>query len=224
MGSSIYKLAGPQNVNVFIYPEEMIVDPFRHDIEYSSIISIENIDEKQAVQWEKVIGLGIIFAPLAIVGYKRKEKRAITVIKYVTNAPESQTVVIDFNWNVDYAYNIISRRMNQSRRIIGADRAAILLTIDVASNPINVNEIQRLKIKAIDPQSNAAIPNARIAGQMISPAGQISDVFQPEVTNSYGEVSYTWRVSDIRGKFTAKFSAYAESYVESYAQSSFDVR
>ena len=101
---------------------------------------------------------------------------------------------------------------------------SMLLTIDVKSNPINVNEIQWLKIKAIDTQSNAVIPHARVVGEMFSPTGHISDVFEQGFTNSYGEVSYTWRVSDIRGKFTAKFTAYAENYVESYVQSCFDVR
>jgi hypothetical protein len=101
---------------------------------------------------------------------------------------------------------------------------SILLTIDVRSNPINGNEIQWLKIKAIDTQSNAVIPSARVVGEMFSPTGHISDVFEQGFTNSYGEVSYTWRVSDIRGKFTAKFTAYAENYVESYVQSCFDVR
>jgi hypothetical protein len=183
MGSSTHNLSEPQNVYVFIFPDKIVLDPLGDAIRYSSIVSIENIDERQAVNWEKVIGLGIIFAPLAIIGYLRKERRAISVIKYITDKPQPQTIVIDFKANVRYAYDVISRRMNQSRRIINADKSAILLTIEAGNNPISLNGIQNLKIIALDPKSDAVIPNAMVRGHLIAP--QISE-FKQDVTNSGG--------------------------------------
>jgi hypothetical protein len=73
--------------------------------------------------------------------------------------------------------------MNQSRRIINADKSAILLTIEVGNNPISLNGIQNLKIIALDPKSDAVIPNAMVRGHLISP--QISE-FKQDVTNSGG--------------------------------------
>lgn len=68
-------------------------------ISYQSIINLENMDEKK-ISAKRVIGLGLVALPLAIVGAMWKKNHVYTLIQYKDDVSE-KIVILDFDDNLD---------------------------------------------------------------------------------------------------------------------------
>jgi hypothetical protein len=80
---------------------------------FGSIVNIENMDEKK-ISALRVIGLGMVFIPLAIVGAMWKKNHIYTVIKYKEDSAE-KAIILDFRDNVEIVQGWIFRRLLNSR-------------------------------------------------------------------------------------------------------------
>lgn len=78
-------------------------------IPYSNMTNIQNMDEKK-ISALRVVGLGLVFVPLAIVGAVWKKKHIYTVIQYKDEVGE-QTIVLDFGRFIDKIQPFIYRKM-----------------------------------------------------------------------------------------------------------------
>ncbi|MGA9743807.1 MAG: hypothetical protein WBQ16_04260 [Nitrososphaeraceae archaeon] len=65
--------------------------------------------DEQKISADRVIGLGLIFVPLAIVGAMWKKRHIYTVIRY-TDEIDKQTIVLDFEDNIDEYQPYIYRK------------------------------------------------------------------------------------------------------------------
>jgi len=83
-------------------------------ISYQSITNIENMDEKR-ISALRVVALGLIFVPLAIVGALWKKKHVYTVIQYKDEISE-RTIVLDFGKKIDEAQPLIYHKMLESKK------------------------------------------------------------------------------------------------------------
>jgi hypothetical protein len=82
-------------------------------IPYSSMTKIENMDEKR-ISALRVVVLGLVFLPLAVVGALWKKKYLYTVIQYGDGIDE-QTIVLDFARNIDQIQPLIYQKMLDAR-------------------------------------------------------------------------------------------------------------
>lgn len=83
-------------------------------IPYSNrdVSDISNNDDPSAL---RVVGLGLAFVPLAIVGAMWKKKHIYTVIQY-RDEMDKQTIVLDFGKHIEELQPFIYRKMLQYRR------------------------------------------------------------------------------------------------------------
>lgn len=72
------------------------------------------MDEKK-ISALRVVGLGLIFIPLAIVGAVWKKKHIYTVIRY-NDTVGQQTIVLDFDRFIDKLQPFIYRKMLEFRK------------------------------------------------------------------------------------------------------------
>jgi hypothetical protein len=80
----------------------MYIEEFRIKVNYSSISNVETMD-KERISKLRVVGLGVIFQPLAIVGALWKKKQRYTVIQYRDEDTNmDQTMIFDCGNNVDH--------------------------------------------------------------------------------------------------------------------------
>jgi hypothetical protein len=111
----------PKSCMVYIYDnmlelnwskgqEESLIIP------YQSITSIENADEDK-ISKLRVLGLGLLFPPLAIAGLFWKQKSIYTVI-YFQSANEKRTIVLDFGKyrTVEEAQSFIYKKMIEFKK------------------------------------------------------------------------------------------------------------
>jgi hypothetical protein len=75
--------------------------------------NIENTIEKK-ISALRVIVLGLIFIPLAIVGALWKKNHIYTIIRF-RDYFDDQMIVLDFDENIDSAQSVIYRRMLEFR-------------------------------------------------------------------------------------------------------------
>lgn len=109
----------PVMTMIFIYEDRMELGPKEHQtvlsIPYADIINIENMDE-QKISAERVVGLGLVFVPLAIVGAMWKKRHIYTVIRY-KEINDEQTIVLDFEDYIDkfqpYLYSKVLEHRNR---------------------------------------------------------------------------------------------------------------
>jgi len=112
--------AWPKSVNtmIFVYDDRIELGAKQETpaltILYANIKNIENMDE-QKISAERVIGLGLVFVPLAIVGAVWKKRHIYTVIRYKDEL-DDQTVVLDFEDNIDKFQPFIYRKMLELRK------------------------------------------------------------------------------------------------------------
>lgn len=99
--------------NVILRNDTAFIEKITLPIPYSQIITIENMDDKK-ISKLRVIGLGLIFLPLAIVGDVWKKKKLYTVIEY-NDGVQNQTIVIDFGKNVEKMQQAIYAKVVESR-------------------------------------------------------------------------------------------------------------
>ncbi|HVE38089.1 MAG TPA: hypothetical protein VNA18_07850 [Nitrososphaeraceae archaeon] len=84
-----------------------LVVPYRH------MQNIENTNEKK-ISALRVIVLGLIFVPLAIVGALWKKNHIYTIIRF-RDYFDDQMIVLDFDKNIDSAQSVIYKRMLEFR-------------------------------------------------------------------------------------------------------------
>ena len=84
-----------------------IVVPYRH------IQNIENMNEKK-ISALRVVALGLIFVPLAIVGALWKKNHIYTVIQF-RDFFDDQMIILDFDENIDSAQFVIYKRILELR-------------------------------------------------------------------------------------------------------------
>lgn len=84
---------------IFIDRIEIKTDRFEAKIPYEHIGSIKNIDEKK-MSALRVVRLGFVTLPLAIVGAMWKKKKIYTVIEY-NDDTLGQTLVFDFGKHLE---------------------------------------------------------------------------------------------------------------------------
>jgi hypothetical protein len=94
---------------VEIYTDKIVMEALGLEIPYLSMTNIENIDE-QRMSAGRVVGLGLVFPVLAVVGAMWKKKHRYTVIQY-GDGDDRRAIVIDFGENIDSAQPLIYRRM-----------------------------------------------------------------------------------------------------------------
>lgn len=108
----------PVNTMIFIYDDRIELGAKQETpvltIPYADIKNMENMDE-QKISAERVVGLGLVFVPLAIVGAIWKKRHIYTVIRYKDELDE-QTVVLDFEDNIDKFQPFIYRKVQERRK------------------------------------------------------------------------------------------------------------
>lgn len=100
-GHMMYPTKKPRDarIGIFIDRIEIKTDRFEAKIPYEHIGSIKNIDEKK-MSALRVVGLGFVALPLAIVGAMWKKKKIYTVIEY-NDDTLGQTLVFDFGKHLE---------------------------------------------------------------------------------------------------------------------------
>jgi len=99
----------PMNSRIYLYYDRIQVENPDLIIPYQSMTNIENMDEKK-ISAKRVIGLGLVFVILAIVGAMWKKNHIYTVIQYKDEVGE-KIIILDFGKNVDDFQGWIYRRM-----------------------------------------------------------------------------------------------------------------
>ena len=105
------------NTRIYIYNDRIEIGQREYNtiikIPYSNMTNIQNMDEKK-IPALRVVGLGLVFVPLAIVGAVWKKKHIYTVIQYNDETGEL-TVVLDFGRFIDKLQPFIYRKMLEYR-------------------------------------------------------------------------------------------------------------
>lgn len=105
------------NTRIYIYNDRIEIGQREYNtiikIPYSNMTNIQNMDEKK-ISALRVVGLGLVFVPLAIVGAVWKKKHIYTVIQYNDETGEL-TVVLDFGRFIDKLQPFIYRKMLEYR-------------------------------------------------------------------------------------------------------------
>jgi hypothetical protein len=83
-------------------------------IPYSAMKNLENFDEKK-ISAKRVVALGLVAVPLAIVGAMWKKNHIYTVIQY-QDEMDDHTIVVDFEEYLDAAQPLIYRKMLELRK------------------------------------------------------------------------------------------------------------
>jgi len=114
-GHKAYPANKPKDVkiNIFLDRIEIHSDKFLFNIPYSQMTNIENMDEKK-ISALRVVGLGLVFLPLAIVGAIWKKKKIYTVIEY-NDGIDTQSIVLDFEKHLEKKQPIIYQKMIAAR-------------------------------------------------------------------------------------------------------------
>src|SRR4029078_12251748 len=102
------------NCKLYFYNDRIELENPELVIPYRSITNIENMDEKK-ISAGRVIALGLVFVPLAIVGAMWKKKHLYTVIQY-TDSKIERIVILDFDDIVELMQPFIYRRMVRFKR------------------------------------------------------------------------------------------------------------
>jgi hypothetical protein len=98
---------------MYFYEERIEVDSPKLVIPYRSMKNIENITERR-ISILRVVVLGLIFVPLAIVGALWKKNHIYTIIRFNDNS-DDQMIIVDFEQNLDSAQSVIYNRMLEFR-------------------------------------------------------------------------------------------------------------
>jgi hypothetical protein len=102
------------HTKIRLYDDEIeLMDPHLK-IPYSHMTKIENMDEKK-ISALRVVALGLVFLPLAVVGALWKKKYLYTVIQY-NDGIDGQTVVLDFGKKIDQVQPLIYQKMLYTRQ------------------------------------------------------------------------------------------------------------
>lgn len=103
----------PTDTKIHFYYDRVEIDNPKLIVPYRHIQNIENTSEKK-ISALRVIILGLIFVPLAIVGALWKKNHIYTIIRFRDNF-DDQMIVLDFDQNIDSAQSVIYKRMLEFR-------------------------------------------------------------------------------------------------------------
>ena len=98
---------------IYFYEDRIEVDSPKLVIPYRSMKNIENMTERR-ISTLRVVALGLIFVPLAIVGALWKKNHIYTIVRFVDDS-DDQMIIVDFDQNLDSAQSVIYDRMLQFR-------------------------------------------------------------------------------------------------------------
>jgi hypothetical protein len=104
----------PTNSTIYIYYDRIELQNPDLVIPYQLVNNIENMDEKK-ISAKRVVGLGLVAFPLAIVGAMWKKNHIYTIIQYRDDVGE-KIIILDFGDKVDIIQSWIYHRMLSSRR------------------------------------------------------------------------------------------------------------
>ena len=103
----------PTDTKMHFYLDRIEIDNPKMIVPYRFMQNIENTIEKK-ISALRVIVLGLIFIPLAIVGALWKKNHIYTIIRF-RDYFDDQMIVLDFDENIDSAQSVIYRRMLEFR-------------------------------------------------------------------------------------------------------------
>ena len=103
----------PTDTKMHFYQDRIEIDNPKLIIPYRFMQNIENTIEKK-ISALRVIVLGLILVPLAIVGALWKKNHNYTIIRF-RDYLDDQMIVLDFDENIDSAQSVIYRRMLEFR-------------------------------------------------------------------------------------------------------------
>jgi hypothetical protein len=103
----------PTDTKMHFYPDRVEIDNPKLVVSYRHMQNIENTNEKK-ISALRVIVLGLIFVPLAIVGALWKKNHIYTIIRF-RDYFDDQMIVLDFDENIDSAQSVIYKRMLEFR-------------------------------------------------------------------------------------------------------------
>ena len=103
----------PTDTKMHFYHDRVEIDNPKLIVPYRYMQNIENTNEKK-ISALRVIVLGLIFVPLAIVGALWKKSHIYTIIRF-RDYFDDQMIVLDFDENIDSAQSVIYRRMLEFR-------------------------------------------------------------------------------------------------------------
>lgn len=83
-------------------------------IPYTKISDFQNEDEEK-IRKRRIVALGLIFLPLAILGAVWKKKVRYTVIEYTDKLGMQETVIVDFGKHVERAQQSIYSKVTDAR-------------------------------------------------------------------------------------------------------------
>lgn len=103
----------PTDTKINFYYDRVEIDNPKLVVPYRHMQNIENTNEKK-ISALRVIVLGLIFVPLAIVGALWKKDHIYTIIRF-RDYFDDQMIVLDFDQNIDSAQSVIYKRMLEFR-------------------------------------------------------------------------------------------------------------
>jgi hypothetical protein len=103
----------PTDTKMHFYYDRVEIDNPKLVVPYRNMQNIENTNEKK-ISALRVIVLGLIFVPLAIVGALWKKNHIYTIIRF-RDYFDDQMIVLDFDQNIDSAQSVIYKQMLEFR-------------------------------------------------------------------------------------------------------------
>lgn len=103
----------PTDTKMHFYYDRVEIDNPKLVVPYRHMQNIENTNEKK-ISALRVIVLGLIFVPLAIVGALWKKDHIYTIIRF-RDYFDDQMIVLDFDQNINSAQSVIYKRMLEFR-------------------------------------------------------------------------------------------------------------
>jgi hypothetical protein len=105
-----------KHTKVAVYGNRLEIVELNLSIPYSSMINIENMDDKK-ISALRVVVLGLVFLPLAIVGALWKKKVLYTVIQY-NDGVDEQTIILDLGKGVESIQPLIYQKMLLAKKLV----------------------------------------------------------------------------------------------------------
>ena len=117
----------PTHCRLILYEDRIEIENPDLVVPFKSITAIENMDEKK-ISAKRVVGLGLVFVPLAIVGAMWKRNHIYTVIQFKDNN-RPKAIIMDLDKRVSELQGWIYRKMLSSTKRISTISHADSFTI-----------------------------------------------------------------------------------------------
>ncbi len=119
-GHKLYPKKTDCNVRLYIDSIDIELQGRKHKgqnhiiIPYTKISDFQNEDDEK-IRKRRIVALGLIFLPLAILGAVWKKKVRYTVIEYIDKLGMQETVIVDFGKHVERAQQSIYSKVTDAR-------------------------------------------------------------------------------------------------------------